>query len=162
MRLTALPGNELHAAVSPDGSRVAFTHERGGRAQVAIVPIVVNDADNVATDVSRDGRSVLFTSDLSGEPRIYTVSIDGGEPVEIEHDLGTGDGARWSPDGTRIAFVSSASGVYDIYTMAADGGPVTRVTDSEAREGWPTWSPDGGTLYFSAADGDVDLWIERF
>lgn len=126
------------------------------------VPIVLNDANNIVTDVSRDGRSVLLTSDLSGEPRIYTVSIDGGDPIEIEHDLGTGEGGRWSPDGTRIAFVSNASGSYDLYTMAAEGGSVARVTDSETREGWPSWSSDGVTLYFSAADGDVDLWVERF
>jgi Tol biopolymer transport system component len=126
------------------------------------MPIVVNEADNVATDVSPDGRTVLFTSDLSGEPRIYTVPIEGGDPIEVEHDLGTGEGARWSPDGSRIAFVSNASGEYDLYTMAADGGSVTRVTHSERREGWPAWSPDGATLYFSTADGDVDLWVERF
>jgi dipeptidyl aminopeptidase/acylaminoacyl peptidase len=93
-------------------------------------------------------------------PHVYSVSIEGGEPVAIT--LGSGrslsrretgpESYDISPDGLEVAFVanSDASGIdenTDVYVVPATGGPARNVTaDNPANDEEPSYSPDGRYL----------------
>ena len=58
------------------------------------------------SDVSPDGRWVVFVRGGSGKPQLHLVEAAGGEPFAITAEpLGAGQ-PRFSPDGRRIAFVA--------------------------------------------------------
>lgn len=108
------------------------------------------------TDCHPDGGVVY---QVGGAVRHATFDSAGGllaDRVLVED----GAGARVATDG-RVAFVSSRDGQPDIYVLDPADGSITQITDSPWTESSPDWSPDGATLYFSATEGDTDLWWVR-
>jgi dipeptidyl aminopeptidase/acylaminoacyl peptidase len=97
------------------------------------------------------------------ERHLYSISIDGGEPVAITrlsgYQLQKQEVDEYSydisPDGLEVAFQANTdkTGIdpnYDIITMPACGckPPKDVTTDSKADDGEPRYSPDGKTLAF--------------
>ena len=142
---------------SPDGSRLAFTSNRGGAdaMQLYVMPVAggearkLTDRDEDVTQIawSPDGTRLAFASRVRDDayaepddrrrlPRRFTRL-----QYKLEHVGWTGDRRR------------------HLFTVAAEGGadPV-QVTAGDAEDAWPAWSPDGATLAFvSARDPDWDV-----
>lgn len=81
--------------------------------------------------------------EVSQEPRIWTLPLDGGEPAPLYQDPARrGTAPTWSPDGLRLAYYDpSVQGVrvLDLDTVTEDVLPTgTGVSGA--------WSPDGGSL----------------
>jgi len=107
---------------------------------------------------SPDGRWVVFTSERSGSPDLYALSLDTGEePVRLTSQAAMDDAASFSPDGRRIAFVSTRDGDPDIFVMPFVPGDATvegRAVNLSRRPGGdfnPAFSPDGRRIAFSSA-----------
>ncbi len=63
---------------------------------------------------SPDGKKILYTANK----KIWTISLDGGEPVEIETGLDTQPvNLTWAPDGEKIAFTTRKGGEIDLWLM---------------------------------------------
>jgi Tol biopolymer transport system component len=113
----------------------------------------------LGTDVSRDGRSLLF--DLLGD--LYLLPSRGGSARQISQGLGYDTGAVFSRDGRSIAFVSDRSGSDNLWVARADGSHPRQITfgtdDSVLVQ--PAWSADGQSLYASRFRADLqsyELW----
>jgi Tol biopolymer transport system component len=93
--------------------------------------------------VSPDGRTIAFTSDRDGQPRIWLKQVSG----EGEAPLTTGpdDFPRFSPDGTQVLFARPDGAGTSLYRAAVLGGEARRLLDGAA-EG--DWSPDGSHVAF--------------
>jgi Tol biopolymer transport system component len=93
--------------------------------------------------VSPDGRTVAFTSDRDGQPRVWLKQVSG----EGEAPLTTGpdDFPRFSPDGTQILFARPDGAATSLYRAAVLGGEARRLLEG-ASEG--DWSPDGKQVAF--------------
>jgi serine/threonine-protein kinase len=98
--------------------------------------------------VSRDGRWLLYDSDLRGNADIYRIPIGGGQPEQLTGDPADEFAPDLSPDGRAVAYHSWRTGTRDIEVKALDGGPVEQVTRTAAQESYPVWSPDGRALAF--------------
>ena len=155
VRRVTSDGRALFAAISPDGRYVAYvTSEAKGQAlwleqlttgrTLAVVPI--SDGHYAGVTFSRDGEQLFFTR-YDGGPlgQLYRVSILGGDPQKIVHDIDTR--AAFSPDGTHIAFGRDDynRGTTSLIVANADGTnervlAMLRLPD---RLTAPAWSPDG-------------------
>jgi len=89
-QLTFLPGRQVKPSISPDGSRIIFTSDHGGNADLWIMP-------------AAGGNPVQLTS--------Y-----GGD----EENPGLDVEASWSPDGKSIAFSSTRNDIWAIWKMDLD------------------------------------------
>ena len=107
-------------AVSPDGTRVAYT---------------------VTTYDVADNR---------GNADIWVAPVAGGEPRRLTTHQASDSSPAWSPDGTRLAFVSrrDPDTQPQIYVIDVGGGEARRVTDMPLGAGSVTWLPDGRGLVF--------------
>ena len=105
--------------------------------------------------MSPDGKTVAFTverPDIENNTRpeqIYTVSVDGGTPVQITRD-GNNQRPRWTPDGQRLVFVSSRSGSNQIWSMKPDGSDPKQITVLAGDAGGVMVSPNGKNVLFTS------------
>ena len=144
---------EFAAAISPDGSRVAYAADGlwvvdadGGR------PVHLADEGHAPT-FSPDGTQVAYFIDGNDENQVWVANADGSDAHEVLADdatvLGAATGMQWSPAGGRIALGAGAwkgAEALAIYTFAPDGSDFTRViTGGES----PYWSPDGSQIAFT-------------
>ncbi len=101
---------------------------------------------------SPDGRSIAYTSWLSGFPDVLVSYLFEGrlaKPIE-------GDSRRqnflpaFSPDGRRVAFNSNRENNSDIYVANVDGTGLQRLTNHPAIDTSPTWSPNSQQIAFTS------------
>jgi hypothetical protein len=142
------------AAISPDGSRVAFEDEG-----LAVVDIETGFSVKLPhpAGADPDGRSLTFSSDgtqiaYTANGGVWMASADGAGAHQILADepvlrsKGGADSITWSPAGDRLAV-----GLDDaIYTFAPDGSDFAKViTDGSS----PFWSSDGSQIAFTGPSG---------
>jgi Tol biopolymer transport system component len=113
------PGAYVHAAISPDGKRLAVTEFESGRANVRIhdlspgvdtaVPLAAVNAYPVW---SPDGSEILFVTARKGPWDIYRYPIDGSSKPEVFLE-GSPDQIplAWSPDGRFVLWEENYVGV---------------------------------------------------
>jgi eukaryotic-like serine/threonine-protein kinase len=93
--------------------------------------------------VSPDGRTIAFTSDREGQPRIWLKQVTGEGEAALT--TGSDDLPRFSPDGTQILFARPDGVSTSLYRAAVLGGEARRLVEGAA-EG--DWSPDGKRIAF--------------
>lgn len=113
-RLTVGSGVESNPRFSPDGQWVAFSGQYDGNQDVFIVPakggnpkrLTWHPGGDAVEGWTPDGKAVLFSTARdhpNGQPRFYTVPLDGGWPTALP--LPRGNSGSFSPDGSRIAYI---------------------------------------------------------
>jgi Tol biopolymer transport system component/DNA-binding winged helix-turn-helix (wHTH) protein len=155
-RLIAFPGQNASPQYSPDGSRIAFRSDRGGKEELwvsqadgsAAFPITEGPDRPSVPRWAPDSHSVVFNvnnldmrvaTDRSGKWEVRSLGVQGTHPV-------------YSPDGKWIYAGSDTA----ILRYPAEGG--TAVTVVPVRGISIDVSPDGGWLYFSRQTAGTLLW----
>jgi serine/threonine protein kinase len=170
-RLTDFPGDELKAAVSPDGRFVAFASDRGGGSDLLVGQVGSRDFRNVTNDqsvvVHGEVRSFGFNWDgseiwiASTGGRIRTTSLLGG-PFRnfLAEEAYSVD---WSPDGSRLVY-RQVTGGDPVFVADRDGANSTLILDAPDgyHQHFPTWSADGEWIYLVRGwPTESDLWRVR-
>jgi Tol biopolymer transport system component len=111
--------------------------------------------------ISPDGQTVLFQSNRSGNPDIWSVPFAGGEPAPYAVSPLVDGAPQFSPDGSVVAFQSDRAGSLDLWVMPAAGGEARRLTEWPSTEENPVFSPSGAQIAFvSNHDGaQLDVWV---
>ena len=163
--VTATPGQKGFAAISPDGSRIAFSwvgEEAGARREQAserdiYVQVIGAGAplrltrtaeDDMLPVWSPDGREIAFIRRDGAHDSIFTVPALGGAERKI---CDSGTGVAWSPDGKRLAIATKpAEGAPSrIGLWTVDTGDLELLTNPQpASDSLPAFSPDGRRLAF--------------
>jgi Tol biopolymer transport system component len=162
-RLRQLRGHLWSPRYSPDGKRVAFVHDAGGRGQIG----VMNDDGSAVSDLSHnefcdrwpvwspDGRRIAFLSDRSGDWDIYVMNADGSGQQHLAGNPGLDRAPAWSPDGRYLAWESYTCGLPTVWICNADGsnshpllGPGRKVQVTQVED----WQTKDGLFNFAAVD----------
>ena len=157
--------------VAPDGSRVAFVHQRGDRGELAVIGLdgrgqadLTRSAPGVQWSRPRwspDGRAIAASRLLpTGELDIVLVDAESASLRALTSDRAKDVEPAWSPDGKRLVFRSDRDGVSNLYVVAIDDGSLLRLTNVVGGAFAPDVSPDGRTVAFSsyrAAGYDVHV-----
>jgi TolB protein len=135
--------------------------------------------------ISRDGKSIVFTSMRNGDLDIYTMDANGGHVRQLTHELGYDGGPFFSYDGKKIVYRAEhpktpqeiadyksllaqgliRPGNLEIWVMDADGKNKHQVTHNGAANFAPYFLPDGKRIIFASnmADPkngrDFDLYL---
>jgi Tol biopolymer transport system component len=181
------PATDFAPAVSPDGTQIAFAAGRDlfvmnadGSARKRLTTDGYSNSD---PSWSPDGKRLVFSSEVDGNPELYVKLVAGGAATRITTTTGNAEhNPVWSPDGKRIAYERSgcdgAAGSC-VYVVAATGGTPTNLTPEdqipgcETQPGYhfngasrePNWSPDGrqivfaGPLLCDVSSLGSDIWV---
>jgi Tol biopolymer transport system component len=101
-----------------------------------------------AMRVSRDGRWLLYDSNLHGNADIFRVRLTGGPPERLTTDSADEFAPDLSPDGRAVAYHSWRTGSRDVFIKPLGGGTAHQVTATPSQESFPVWSPDGASIAF--------------
>ena len=153
---------------SPDGSKVAFSVERGGNTDIYVMNLRSRDLDaahhrpvdrHLAVVLAGRRRRSSSTPTAAARPQLYVMSADGSGARRISFGAGRYTTPVWSPTGDFIAFTKQTGGQFHIGVMRADGSDERILTTSYLDEG-PTWAPNGRVLMFSPGNARrrLALW----
>ena len=164
---TRLPGlrDSCLAGLAPDGSRVVYATDRGGknldlwvqhldRGSPAGEPLrLTEDLGNASCPVfSPDGKWIAYYRIVGEQRDIYTIPASGGKPFRFTDDPAAETQPAWSPDGSMLAYVSERGGSTRIWVAPVRGGKPTApsrcLTDANMLTLAPSWSPDGTRIAF--------------
>jgi TolB protein len=162
-QITHFNSLSIEPAISPDGTKIAFTTYARGNPGIFIfsvdpvrqLPFYNQVASvNETPEFTPDGKQILYSSSASGTAQIYIANLDGSGLRRISSSSAIEVEPKVNPKtGTDIAFVSGRSGPQQLYRMNIDGGDVERLTNGEGEASNPSWNPDGQKLAFSWTRG---------
>jgi TolB protein len=173
-RLTAGPWDDLQPAISPDGTRLAFTSNRSGYWDLYTLDLV-NGKVNRLTDTlaydgspswSPDGLWIIYETYLDDNLEIMVQSVEDAQqsPIRLTSHPAADTSPVWSPLGRQVAFISDRSGDSEVWLVdlnQADEQLFVNLSHSaDSRESHPVWSPDGSALaWASLKNGFHDIYI---
>uniref|UniRef100_UPI0040489217 TolB family protein n=1 Tax=Roseivirga sp. TaxID=1964215 RepID=UPI0040489217 len=148
-------GTWLALDISPDGKTIVFDM----LGDLYTMPFAGGKATRLTNGMafdsqprySPDGKSIVFTSDRSGNDNVWTMDLATKETKQITKSSNENmQSAEWSPDGDYIV-VSRGRRNLKLFMYHKDGGGGFQLIKEPAglKTVEPTFSPDGRYIYYS-------------
>lgn len=146
---------------SPDGKEIVFGiddfSEPGSRTTIpsqlwrinveTSQKFLITEQDGVQPNWSPNGKRIAFWGGNSGGQRdIWTISVNGGEPLAVTSDAAIDWNPVWSSDGKYLYFVSNRSGSMNLWRVVIDENSGKVLSDPE-----PITTPSNYSQFFNFA-----------
>jgi TolB protein len=158
----AIDCNNDHV-LSPDNIQLAISHftNEDATSRIYILQLaggtptlVTEKGPSYLHGWSPDGERLAYCAERDGQYDIYTISINGGDEIQLTNEPGLDDGPEYSPDGKYIWFNSTRTGLMQVWRMETDGSHPTHIVQEEANCWFPHVSPDGNLVSYIAYGKD--------
>ncbi len=147
-------GDETEAAVSPDGTRVAYTFTPRAdlnRSEIRIVDVASGTVRALTGTPlqhdreptwSPDSTRIAYASERSGWYELHLVHVDGTGERQLTSGEGDLSELEWHPDGTRLVACRGRGGRFDLVLVDGDSGSVEQIAPGGCW-GLPAWTARG-------------------
>ncbi len=159
VRLTEGMAYDASPCWSPDGTKIAYSSYSRGSQNIMMLyidyhadrlsatgePVMLTEDNFTDRDPSwsTEGNRIAFSSDRSGNFKLFTVDILSRELTELDFE---GIQPTWSPAGDRKAFVYRNN----IAIIRFNEKPERTMLTTSGFNEFPSWAPDGTGIVFSA------------
>lgn len=133
-RLTATPGYDAEATISPDGKSIVFTSVRDGDLDLYVMNLDGTHTRRVTDEIGYDG-GAFFSPDSR---RIVYRAFHPTDPADVQEYQRLLAGGLVEP------------GRLEIHVMSADGSGKRQITRNGASNFAPSFHPDGRRIIFSS------------
>ena len=164
-QITHFNSISVEPAVSPDGSKIAFTSWVKGGPRIFVFSVdPVRDLNfynqsasvNSSPAFTPDGKQIIYSSSAPGSKccRIFVANLDGTgfRPISSLTTIETEPKVN-PKTGSEIVYTSGRSGPQQIYRMNMDGADNERLSDGTGEAGNAQWHPDGQLIAFAWTRG---------
>ncbi|AFM22833.1 Tol-Pal system beta propeller repeat protein TolB [Desulfomonile tiedjei] len=158
-KLTGVPGcfSTKIAFVGDSQSRELFVMDFDGH---NLTPLTRTNSINLSPDWSPDGRSIIFTSYIRGNPDVWAVDFPGLGLRPLSSRPGLNASPRHSPDGNYVALSANVNNLPKIIVINAQGNMLKVLTNGRGNDISPAWSPDGAAMaYVSDQAGTPQIYV---
>jgi hypothetical protein len=170
---TTAARSEASPALSPDGTRMAYTNDVSGVARIWTANVDGTGAaaftgglgfagsPETAPSWAPAGNRLSFVATGQGTADIWDLTAGGTAAILAGGDSADVDPA-WNPGGTHVAFASTREGDPAIFTVRVSDRLITKLSTRAGAEAEPSWTADGRLVYieFGAASATRLVWID--
>jgi TolB protein len=162
-QITRYNSTSIEPAVSPDGTKIAFTSYTRGNPGIFVFSVdPVRDlrfynqgaSVNSSPSFTPDGKQIVYSSSAGRCCRIFLADMNGSgfRPISSLSSIDTEPKVN-PKTGSDLVFSSGRSGPEQVYRMNMDGADLERLTDGQGEAANPSWHPDGQLIAFSWTRG---------
>ncbi|MEO0564667.1 MAG: hypothetical protein AAF125_21360 [Chloroflexota bacterium] len=156
-RLTESTTYDYGAAVSPDGTQIAYTE----RTENGFTQIYLRNANGSGGKAllttgadptwSPDGTQIAYTGISANNVDIYIIDATGFNNTRLTTHPAQDYAPAWSPDGSLIAFKSFREDdtSTSLYVVQPNGLELRRLSDITSAHTPPVWSPNSELIAFT-------------
>lgn len=154
-------------ALSPDGSKLAYTGYQSGYADIYLVDlaggarnrIIKFPGTNSGAAFSPDGGRLACSISKDGNPELYVVGAGGSGARRLTRTKGVESSPSWSPDGNEIVYSSDERGGPQLFRIGSGGGSGRLISTGYGYCTEPSWSPDGKKIAFTVRQGGFSIAV---
>jgi len=170
------PGDYSAPAVSPDQMRIAVARLVGNTRDIWIMDVARGTTTRFTFDAgddtnpvwSPDGAHIVFSSNRTGQPKMYIKAADGSGEERLITDI-PGTPTSWSSDGRFVLFMSaSPKTANDLFAIpdprqASAASKPFVVLATQFNEVQGRFSPDGRWIAYTSNESSVsDVYVRPF
>jgi WD40-like Beta Propeller Repeat len=164
-RLTSTTHAESTPALSPDGTRLAYSRAPGtlgriwtsapdGSGAAPATNAFAAAGDIESSPAWASSTRLAFVSTHNGSSDVWEMTV-GSDPAFLTGHASAADVApAWRPDGGQVVFASNRADGTELYLLTVSSGAVTRLTERARADAVPrhsssgaTWTSDGRLVY---------------
>ncbi|MBI5806496.1 PD40 domain-containing protein [candidate division TA06 bacterium] len=125
-RLTFSPGNDALPALSPDGSKIAFSSKRDGNPEIYVMDADGQNQKRITNyqgldfmpSFSPDGKSLAYVSDRDGNDEIYLFDLQTKNDRRLTFNKFNEQMPRFAPDGSEMYFLSDSGTFWALWRLS--------------------------------------------
>jgi Tol biopolymer transport system component len=164
LRLTFDPSDDNFAIWSPDGSRIAWVSNRGGKNQIyqrlasgggQEELLLQSDVLLNIDDWSKDGRFIIYSTRPGDRSDLWILPLDGDrQPFLFLQTPYAERRAQFSPNGRWVAYQSNESGNSEVYVRTFPASDAKWPISTKGGS-FPRWRRDGKELFYISSDSKM-------